>query len=50
MAENIDTPPYALDFTAQITALTAQVQENANRFLALEDENVTLRRENRILS
>ena len=50
MAENTDTPPSAPDFVAQITALTAQVQENANRFLALEDENVTLHRENRNLS
>ena len=50
MAENTDTPPTAPDFAAQIAALTAQVQENANKFLALEDENATLRRENRILS
>ena len=28
----------------------AQVQENDNRFLALEDENVTLRRDNHNLS
>ena len=50
MAENTYTPPSASDFVAQIAALTAQVQENANRFLALEDENTTLRRENRNLS
>ena len=50
MAENTDTPPTAPDLAAQIAALTAQVQENANRFLALEDENATLRRENQILS
>ena len=46
MAENTDTHPSALDFAAQITTLTAQVQENANKFLVLKDENVTLRREN----
>ena len=50
MAENTDTPPSAPDFAAQIAALTAQVQENANKFLALEDENTTMRRENRNLS
>ena len=50
MAENTDTPPSAQDFAAQIAAHTAQVQENANTFLALEDENVTLRHENRNLS
>ena len=50
MAENTDTPPFAPDFVAQIAALTAQVQENANKFLALEDENATLHRENRNLS
>ena len=50
MAENTDTPPSAPDFTAQIAALTAQVQENANKFLALEDENATLHHENRNLS
>ena len=49
MAENTDTPPSVPDFAAQIAALTAQVQENANKFLALEDENATLRRENRNL-
>ena len=46
MAENTDTRPLAPDFTAQIAALTAQAQENANKFLDLEDENATLRREN----
>ena len=50
MAENTDTRPSVPDFTAQIAALTAQVRENANKFLALEDENATLRRENRNLS
>ena len=50
MAENTDTLPSTPDFAAQIAALTAQVQENANRFLALKDENMTLRRENRNLS
>ena len=50
MVENTDTPPSVPDFTAQIAALTAQVQENANKFLALEDENATLRRKNRNLS
>ena len=46
MAESSDTPPSALDFVAQITVLIAQVQENTNRFLALEEDNVTLRCEN----
>jgi len=46
MAENTDTPPSAPDFAAQIATLTAQVQENDNRFLALEDENATLCRKN----
>ena len=46
MAENMDTRPSAPDFAAQIATLIAQVQENANKFLALEDENATLRREN----
>ena len=61
MAKNTDTPPSAPNFVAQIVALTAPVQENtnrflaledenANKFLALEDENATLRRENRNLS
>ena len=50
MEENTDTPPSAPDFAAQITDLTAQVQENANRFLALEEEIATLRRENHNLS
>ena len=50
MAENSDTPPSAPNFAAQIAALTAQVQENANKFLAIEDENTTLCRENRNLS
>ena len=50
MAENTDTPPSAPDFATQIAVLTAQVQENTNKFLALEDENATLRREIRNLS
>ena len=50
MAENMDTPPSVPDFAAQIAALTAQVQENANKFLALEDENATLHRGNLNLS
>jgi len=50
MAKNMDILPFAPDFTAQIAALIAQVQENANRFLALEDKNVTLRCENCNLS
>ena len=49
MAESSDTPPSALDFAPQITVLTAQVQENANHFLALEEDNVTLHCENRNL-
>ena len=50
MAENSDTTPSTLDFTAQIDALIAQIQENANKFLALEDENATIHRENCNLS
>ena len=50
MAENMDTPPSAPDFAAQITTFTAQVQENTNRFLALEDKNATLRHKNHNLS
>ena len=50
MAENTNTPPSTPEFAAQITALTFQFQENANRFLALEDKNATLHRENRNLS
>ena len=50
MAENTDIPPSAPDFAAQITVLTSQVQENTNKFLAVEDENATLRHENRNLS
>ena len=50
MAENTDTPPSAPEFAAQIAAPTAQVQENGNKFLALEDENATLHRENHNLS
>ena len=50
MAKNMNTPPSATDFVAQIAALIAHVQENANRFLALKDENKTLRRENHNLT
>ena len=50
MVENSDTPPSAPDFATYIAAHTVQVQENANKFMALEDENVTLRCENRNLS
>ena len=46
MAKNSDTTPSAPDFAAQITVLTAQVQENANKVMALKDENVTLCCEN----
>ena len=46
MVESLDTPPSTPDLVAQIDALTTQVQENANRFLALEHENVTLRHKN----
>ena len=49
MGENTDIPSFAPDFVAQIAALTAQVQENTSRFMALEEENTTLRRENRNL-
>ena len=48
MTESSDAPP-VVDLVAQIAALTAQVQENSNRFMTLEDENATLRRENRTL-
>ena len=50
MVENTDTSSFSSDFTAKIAILTAQVQENTNKFLALEDENTTLRRENYNLS
>ena len=50
MVENSDTPPSVHDFVAKIVALIAQVQENVNKLLALEDENATLRRENHNLS
>ena len=50
MAENTYIPPSSPNFTAQIATLTAQVQENANRFLALEDENTNLYHENYNLS
>ena len=50
MAENTDTLSFALDFVAHIVSLTDQVQHNANKFLALEDKNATLCRENRNLS
>ena len=47
MAENSDTHPSTPDFMAQIAVLTTQVQENTNKFMALEGENATLRHENR---
>ena len=50
MAENTNTPPFALNFVAQIATLIALVQQNTNRFLALKDKNVTLRHENCNLS
>ena len=50
MLENSDTPSSTLDFAAQIAALTAQVQENANKFLVLEDGNATLCHKNHNLS
>ena len=50
MAENTDTSPSAPNFAAQITILTAQVQENANMFFALEDKNATLCYKNHNLS
>ena len=50
MAECTDTASSAPDFAAQIAALTAQIQENTNKFLALEDENVTQCCENHNLS
>ena len=46
MTENTNTSPSIPDFAAQIATLTVQVQENTNKFLALEDENATLRCEN----
>ena len=46
MVENSDTPSSTLDFMAQIAVLTTQVQENANRFMALKDESATLGRDN----
>ena len=48
MAESSDAL-LAIDFTDQIVALTVQAQENSNRLMALEEENTTLRRENRTL-
>ena len=48
MAENADALP-TNNLAAQIATLTAQVQENFNHFMILENENVTLRVENRTL-
>ena len=48
MAESSNAPP-AVDIAAQIAILTAQAQENSNRLMALEEENMTLRRENHTL-
>ena len=40
MAESPDTSPSAANFVAQTVVLTTQVQENTNKFMAFEDENV----------
>ena len=48
MAEGSNAPS-VVDIAAQIAVLTAQAQENSNRLMALEEENTTLRRENRML-
>ena len=48
MAESLDIPP-TIDFTSHIATLTAHVQENSNRFMTLEDENMALHLENRTL-
>ena len=48
MVESLDNLSTA-DLVAQIAALTAQVQKNSNKFIALEDKNHTLRIENRTL-
>ena len=48
MAESSDAPP-VIDIAAQITILTVQAQENFNQLMALEEENMTLRHENRML-
>ena len=47
--EKCSNDPLAIDFAAQIVALTAQAQENSNQLMALEEENTTLRRKNRTL-
>ena len=48
MAEISDTLP-TINFTAQIVALAAQVQENSNKFMTVEAECVNLRVENSTL-
>ena len=48
MAESLDAPP-VVDLAAQIVALIAHAQENSNQLMVLEDENMTLRCENRTL-
>ena len=41
--------PLTTNLTAQIATLNAQVQENSNHFMTLEDENADLRLKNRDL-
>ena len=48
MVKSLDTSP-TIDLAAYIASLTTQVQENNNPFITLEDENATLRVENRTL-
>ena len=48
MVESSDALP-VIDIAAQIAILTVQAQENSNRLMALEEENTTIRRENRTL-
>ena len=50
MVKNSKTYLSTPNFATQIATFTAPVQENANRFMVLEDENTTLRCENRNLS
>ena len=45
MVESSDAQS-VVDLVAQVVALTTQVQENSNFFMALENKNATLRREN----
>ena len=48
MAENLDNPP-TINLVTQIAVLTAQVQENSNKFMTIEAEYATLHIENRTL-